>query len=86
MRTMLLTEPNLTVENLKKVKCPALFITGDHDIIKMPHTSEMFEAVQQGYLAVIPGTRHYPQKEKPGVVNEIISDFLSKRFVQLYRF
>ena len=61
-------------------------MTGDHDIIKQTHTSEMFESVQRGYLAVIPGTKHYPQKEKAGVVNSIIMDFLSKRFVKLERY
>ena len=86
MKTMLLTEPNLTVADLKKIKCPALFVTGDHDIIKLPHTTEMYEAVQWGNLAVIPGTKHYPQKEKANVVNAIITDFLSKRFVKLGRF
>ncbi len=86
MKTMLLTEPNLTTADLRKIKSPTLFVTGDHDIIKMSHTSEMFESVKQGYLAVIPGTKHYPQKEKPVLFNSIVSDFLSKRFVNLERF
>ena len=86
MKTMLLTEPNLTINDLKKIHCPALFMTGDHDIIKMSHTSEMFENVKSGYLAVIPGARHYPQKDKPREVNSIIMDFLSKKFVKLSRF
>ncbi|MCW5909242.1 MAG: alpha/beta hydrolase [Chitinophagales bacterium] len=86
MKTMLLTEPNLTVENLKTIKTPTLFVAGDHDIIKLSHTSEMFESVQQGYLAIIPGAKHYPHKEKSMLLNNIISDFLSKRFVKLSRF
>lgn len=86
MKTLLLTEPNLTTADLAKIKCPSLFITGDHDIIKLAHTSEMFESVKQGYLAVIPGTKHYPQKERPLVVNPIILDFLSKKFVKLNAF
>jgi len=86
MKTMLLTEPNLTTGDLQKIKCPSLFMTGDHDIIKQSHTSEMFESVKRGYLAVIPGTKHYPQKEKSAVVNTIIMDFLSKRFVKLDRY
>lgn len=86
MKTMLLTEPNLSIADLQKIKCPALFITGDHDIIKQSHTSEMFESVRLGNMAVIPGTRHYPHKEKPGVVNSIILDFLSKKFVNIERF
>ena len=86
MKTMLLTEPNLAISDLGKVKCPALFITGDHDIIKQSHTSEMFEGVRLGNMAVIPGTRHYPHKEKPSVVNTIILDFLSKKFINIERF
>lgn len=86
MKTMLLTEPNLTIQDLNKIKCPTLFMTGDHDIIKLSHTNEMYENVQQGYLAVIPGTRHYPQKDKANVVNSIITDFLGKRFIHLERF
>ncbi len=83
MKTMLLTEPSLTTEDLNKIKCPTLFMTGDHDIIKLAHTKEMFDNVKQGYLAVIPGTKHYPQKEKPAVVNPIILDFVSKKFIKL---
>jgi pimeloyl-ACP methyl ester carboxylesterase len=86
MKTMLLTEPNLTIEELRKIKCPVLFISGDHDIIKLSHTGEMYENVKQGYLAVIPGAKHYPQKEKFMLVNSIIADFLSKRFIKLERF
>lgn len=86
MKTMLLTEPNMTLADLNKIKCPTLFITGDHDIIKLSHTNEMYENVQQGYLSVISGTKHYPQKEKPELVNAIILEFLNKKFIKLLRF
>lgn len=86
MKTMLLTEPNLTIGNLQEIKCPTLFMAGDHDIIKLSHTNEMFENVKQGYLCIIPGARHYPQKEKPQLVNSTIMDFLSKRFLPVSRF
>ncbi len=86
MKTMLLTEPNLTLGDLGKIKCPVLFMTGDHDIIKQAHTSLMYENVKQGYMSVIPGTKHYPQKEKAQLVNPTILDFLSKKFVKLERF
>ncbi|MBL0309845.1 MAG: alpha/beta hydrolase [Bacteroidetes bacterium] len=86
MKTMLLTEPNLTLNNLREIKCPVLFIAGDHDIIKLTHTDEMFENVKYGNLLIVPGTKHYPQKEKPQLVNTAIQDFLNKRFVSLSRF
>jgi pimeloyl-ACP methyl ester carboxylesterase len=86
MKTMLLTEPNLTLDNLHEIKCPVLFIAGDHDIIKLSHTSEMFESVKQGYLSIIPGAKHYPQKEKALLFNTTCMDFLNKRFVAVNRF
>jgi pimeloyl-ACP methyl ester carboxylesterase len=86
MKTMLLTEPNLTLDDLKKIKCPVMFMTGDHDIIKQAHTSLMYETVKQGYMCVIPGTKHYPQKEKAQIVNSIILDFIAKKYVKLERF
>lgn len=86
MKTMLLTEPNLSLNNLKEIKCPVLFMAGDHDIIKIAHTNEMFENVKYGNLCIIPGSKHYPHKEKANIVNPIIFDFLNKRFVVLSRF
>ena len=86
MKTMLLTEPTLSLNDLKKIKCPALFIAGDHDIIKIDHTNAMYENVQEGSMCIIPGAKHYPQKEKALLVNPIILDFLNKKFVKLERY
>jgi len=86
MKTMLLTEPNLSRGNLSSIKCPVLIMTGDHDIIKLSHSAEMFESIPQGYLSVIPGAKHYPQKDKPALFNSTILDFLNKKFVKLAHF
>lgn len=86
MKTMLLTEPNLTPADLQKIKCSVLLMNGDHDIIKLSHTAEIFENIPGCYLSVIPGAKHYPQKEKPLLVNPTILDFLNKRFAKLSRF
>lgn len=86
MKTMLLTEPNLSRGNLSAIKCPVLIMTGDHDIIKLSHSAEMFESIPQGYLSVIPGAKHYPQKDKPALFNATILDFLNKKFVKLAHF
>ncbi len=86
MKTMLLTEPNLTLTDLRKIKCAVLLMNGDHDIIKLSHTAEMFESIPRCYMSVIPGAKHYPQKEKANLVNPTILDFLNKRFAKLGRF
>lgn len=86
MKTMLLTEPNLTLGDLKKITCPTLLIAGDHDIIKIDHTNAMFENIPNSYMCIIPATKHYPQKESSLIVNSIILDFLNKKFARLGRF
>ena len=86
MKTMLLTEPNLTLSDLKKITCPTLLIAGDHDIIKIDHTNAMFENIPNSYMCIVPGTKHYPQKESALQVNSIILDFINKKFAKLDRF
>ncbi len=86
MKTMLLTEPHLALSNFKAIKCPVLFMAGDHDIIKINHTNDMYENVKQGYLCIIPGAKHYPHKEKANLFNVTVLDFLNKKFVKLERF
>jgi pimeloyl-ACP methyl ester carboxylesterase len=70
------SEPAYTVEDVAKVKCPALVIVGDDDVISHHHTIEMFEALPHGQLAVIPGTSHQANKEKPEIFQMFIREFL----------
>jgi len=86
MQTLMLTQPNLTSDDLDKIKCPVLFMVGDHDVIRISHTDYMYENVPNGFLSVIPGTTHYCIKEKPTVVNATIHDFLQWDAVKIKRF
>jgi len=70
------SEPTYTVEDVAKVKCPALVLVGDDDVISHHHTIEMFEALPYGQLAVIPGTSHQANKEKPEIFQMFIREFL----------
>jgi pimeloyl-ACP methyl ester carboxylesterase len=70
------SEPTYSVEDVAKVNCPALVIVGDDDVISHHHTIEMFEALPQGQLAVIPGTSHQAHKEKPEIFQMFIREFL----------
>jgi pimeloyl-ACP methyl ester carboxylesterase len=71
------SEPTYSVEDVAKVNCPALVIVGDDDVISHHHTIEMFEALPQGQLAVIPGTSHQAHKEKPEIFQMFIREFLN---------
>jgi pimeloyl-ACP methyl ester carboxylesterase len=70
------SEPTYTVSDVAKIQCPALVLVGDDDVISHHHTIEMFEALPQGQLAVIPGTSHQANKEKPEIFQLFIREFL----------
>jgi len=44
----------------------------------LTHAVEMYDALPNAELAVVPGTSHYLTQEKPALVNAIVLDFLTK--------
>jgi pimeloyl-ACP methyl ester carboxylesterase len=70
------SEPEIPMEEIKKIQCPVLVMAGDDDVISHAHTVQLYEALPLGQLAIVPGTSHILPKEKPGLVNLIITEFL----------
>jgi pimeloyl-ACP methyl ester carboxylesterase len=52
-------------------------MASDDENFSFDHTTSMYEGIPQGQLAIVPGTSHFLVKEKPGLVQAIIKDFLS---------
>ncbi len=77
MRKIWASEPDISLEDLGNIQCPVLVLVGDDEIIKHSHSIELFEVLPLGQFAVIPGTSHILVKEKPALVNAIISQFLA---------
>ena len=71
------SEPNFTVADIAQIKCPVLVLVGDDDVIDHKHSVLMFESIPQGRLAVMPGTSHQANKEKPEMFQMFIREFLS---------
>jgi pimeloyl-ACP methyl ester carboxylesterase len=86
MQKLLLTEPNLTLDDLDKIQCPALIMAGDHDFIKLAHTNYIYTNLPNGYLSIIPAGTHYCNKEKYGLVNATILDFLKWKAERVSRY
>lgn len=55
---MLQTEPNMTVEDMKKIECPALIMSGEHDLIRADHTHLIGENIPNGEARIIAGEDH----------------------------
>lgn len=68
-------EPNMTLEELATITCPTLVLSGDDEPHSNHHTVELYEALHDGRLAIIPGASHYVLKEKTDLVTATIIDF-----------
>jgi pimeloyl-ACP methyl ester carboxylesterase len=55
-----------------------LVVFSDDDLMTLTHAVEMYDALPNAELAVVPGTSHYLTQEKPALVNAIVLDFLTK--------
>ena len=71
------TEPTMTVDDLRRLTMPALVLVGDDDAVRLDHTMELYTALPNAQLAVVPGTSHVLVMEKPALVTTIIDEFLS---------
>ena len=70
------TEPDMTIEELRSITCPALVIASDDDMISLQHTNEIYEAIRNSRLAIIPGASHLIDKDQPELLNQVIRGFL----------
>lgn len=57
--------PNIQIEKIQEVKVPVTLMVGDRDAIRMEHTLEIFNALPQANLCVLPGTSHFISNERP---------------------
>ena len=76
MVEMFRTEPDIPIEDLGRIGAPTLVLVGDDDFVPLEHTLELYRAIPNSELAVVPGTSHAHFMEKPSLVDRIVLDFL----------
>jgi pimeloyl-ACP methyl ester carboxylesterase len=76
MVEMYRAEPNIPIEDLGRIRAPTLVLVGDDDFMTLEHTVELYRAIPNSELAVVPGTSHAHFMEKPSLVNRLVLDFL----------
>ncbi len=74
-----LFEPHITREQLQKIKCPALIIGGDHDIILAEHTLLIAKSIPGAYLWILPASSHSTLIDYKDRFNEVVDDFFSNK-------
>jgi pimeloyl-ACP methyl ester carboxylesterase len=70
-------EPNMTLEELATITRPVLVLSGDDEPHSNHHTVELYEALYDGRLAIVPGASHFVMKEKPDLFTALLIDFYS---------
>ena len=74
---MAAAEPHLDVAELAKVTRRSLAMFADDDLVTPRHMVEMYDALPNAELTIVPGTSHFLTQEKPDLVNTVV-DFLTK--------
>jgi pimeloyl-ACP methyl ester carboxylesterase len=74
---MVASEPTLSTADIARISMPVLVVAGDDDLVTLPHTVSLYEALPNGELAVIPAASHGLPLEQPEVLNRVILAFLA---------
>ena len=73
---MLQTEPDMTAEDMRTIACPALIMSGEHDLIVADHTRLIGENIPGGEYRIIPGEDHGSYKCNSPKLAPMIIEFL----------
>lgn len=63
---------------VEKIGCPTLVVAADDDLVRLDHTVALYEALPAGQLAILPGTSHLALIEKPALVADLLTTFLTE--------
>lgn len=73
-------QPHISLAELHAIHCPSLIICGDHDLISIEHTTQIFQNIPHAALWVIPQSGHATLVEHADEFNHGVDDFFSKPF------
>lgn len=73
---LMLTQPNISAEELKRIKVETLILAGSHDMIDEIHTRYIAECIPKSILKILPGEDHESYVAHCTKLYDIISPFL----------
>ena len=73
-------QPNISLQALQGIKCPALIIGGDHDVITIEHTTLIYQNIPNAYLWIVPNSGHGTLVEHKDEFNNKVDQFFSTSF------
>jgi pimeloyl-ACP methyl ester carboxylesterase len=73
-------QPNIPLLALRKIQCPSLIICGDHDVIPIHHTVDIYRNIPKAYLWVVPNSPHATLIAHTDDFNKTVDDFFTQPF------
>lgn len=80
---MMMEEPQISLSEINKIKCPALVIGGDHDVIREEHTMLIYKNISKAYLWILPNAGHSLMMSFKDEFNKTVGDFFSKPYREI---
>ncbi len=73
-------QPNISANDLHRIKVPVLVMSCDRDLIKEEHTFFMYKNIPMANLAILSGESHHVAKQNPALFNATVDKFLKEDF------
>ncbi len=73
-------QPHISLSELHTIQCPALIICGDHDVISIEHTIQIFQNIPRAALWVVPCSGHATLIGHKDDFDETVDDFFARPF------
>jgi len=80
---LLIEEPHISIAEINKIKCPALVIAGDHDVINEEHTLIIYKNIAKAYLWILPNSGHSTLFTYKDEFNKKVDDFFSTPYREI---
>lgn len=77
MKLLLMTEPHINPDSLKKIIAPTLVMAGQHDVVKENHTKLIAKKIPNSKLVIFKGAGHQAPEEISELFNETVLDFFN---------
>lgn len=78
LKMLLLTEPNINPDALKKIQAPTLVMAGEHDVMPEKHTKLIADKIPNGKMLIFKDGDHEAPKNMPENFNKAVLEFFEK--------
>jgi pimeloyl-ACP methyl ester carboxylesterase len=73
-------QPQITADDLHKIKCPVLVMSTDRDIIPLEHSVLIYRNIAKANLCILTGEDHYVTTSNPDLFNTTVARYMAQSY------